>query len=318
VRLVVAIGRSVLFSKSAPPADRQTAAVRDLARRLAVLAATHELVLAFGSGPQLGLLTLEGAAQAHQVEVNPGELVAAHGELTLVYLLEQELRALLPADRVVASVLTTATVDPSDEAFASPDASVGPSYLRVEARQLSRQKGWTFQSDVEQCRRVVARPAPQHIAELRAITRLLDAGAVVIAAGGAGLPVSTTADRSRLDSIGCLVDADLVAARLARDLDADMLVMLAEGDAVYLDWGTPWQRAIRRASPDCLSERLFHTGSIAGKIAAACRFAADTGRAAAIGAAPDVDKLLSGTAGTTVSKGETALVMAETSLPSAS
>jgi carbamate kinase len=316
VRLVVAIGRSVLSSRGALKADRQTASVRDVARRLAVLAATHELVLAVGSGPQQGFLTLEGAAQAHQVEVNPCELVTAHEELTLVYLLERELRALLPADLVVASVLTTAAVDPSDEAFASPDAFVGPSYLRVEARQLTRQKGWTFQSDGEQCRRVVARPAPTYLAELRAIARLLEGGAVVIAAGGAGLPVPTTHDRSRLDSIGCLVDADLVAATLARDLCADMLVLLAEGDAVYLDWGTPWQRAIRRASPDCLSERLFHTGSTAGKIAAACRFAADTGRAAIIGAPADIDKLLLGTAGTTVTKAEAALVMAEASASS--
>lgn len=311
MRLVVAIGRSVLFGRGTTlPADLR-GTVRDMARDMAALAVSHELVVAFGSGPQSGLLSLEGAAQAHHVGLNPSELLAAHGEITLAYLLEQELRALLPPDRVVASLLTTAAVDPADDAFRSPDVTVGPSYLREEARQLARHKGWTFESDGEQCRRVVARPAPGRIAELRAIERLLDAGTVVIAAGGSGLPVPVANDGGCVQSIGCLVDADLVAATLARDLHADRLILLADGDAVYLDWGTPWQRAIRRASPDCLSERLFHQGSIAGKIAAACRFAAATGHAAAIGAPADLERLLMGTAGTTVSDAEASLVMAD-------
>jgi carbamate kinase len=308
--VVVAIGRSVLFNRGTIlPADLR-GAVREIARRMAPVAASHELIVAFGSGPQPGLLSLEAAAQAHQVELNARELRAAHGEVTLVYLLEQELRALLPPDRVVASLLTTVTVNPDDEAFRSPDMTVGPSYLRDEARQIAERKGWAFESDGEQCRRVVARPAPGHIAELRAIEHLLRDGAVVIAAGGSGLPVPEAHEGGPLESIGCLVDADLVAATLARDLKADRLILLADGDAVYLDWGTPWQRAIRRASPDCLSERLFHQASIAGKIAAACRFAAATGHAAAIGAPADLERLLLGTAGTTVSRSETVLVMA--------
>jgi carbamate kinase len=312
VRLVVAIGRSVLLPRGVTlPADATRSAVRDLARHLARLAATHELVVAFGSGPQPALLSLEGAAHAHQVEHKPLELQAAHGEITLVYLLEQALRELLPLDQMVASMLMTVAVDAADAAFESPDTAVGPAYLRDEALQLARRKGWVFRTEGEQWRRVVSRPVPNRIVELRAVERLLEAGAVVIAAGGGGLPVPAAGGSNRLGSVGCLVECDLAAETLARDLDADMLILLADGDAVYLDWGTPWQRAIRRASPDCLSDRLFHQGSIAGKIAAACRFVVETGRTAAIGAPDDLDRILTGTAGTIVSGSEPALVMAE-------
>jgi carbamate kinase len=312
VRLVVAIGRSVLLRRNggSPAADAR-AAVRELARRLAVLASSHELVVAFGSGPQPGLLALEGAALVHHVECDTPELEAALLEVALAYMLEQEFRKLLPRDRLVASVLTAVAVDPGDEAFQSPDSAIGPSYLRDEARHLASRKGWAFESQGDQCRRVVARPAPSRVAELRAIEGLLDAHAVVIATGGSGLPVPTDERRDCLESIGCVVDSDLAAETLARDLGADMLILLSDGDAVYLDWGTPWQRAIRRASPDCLSARMFHQGSIAGKIAAACRFAAATGHSAAIGSPADIDRIMAGTAGTIVTGAEASLVVAE-------
>jgi len=318
VRLVVAIGRSVLLRRGATFPDGGRAAVRALAHHIAALAPSHELIVAFGAGPQSGLLALEGAAQVHHVELGSLEMQTAQLELALAYMLEHELRATLPRDRVVASLLMTVAVDPADAAFAAPDAAVGPAYLREEARNLARRKGWAFQSDGEQCRRVVARPAPKHIAELRAIERLIDSGAVVIAAGGSGLPVPSADGGDRCDSIGCVVDTDLAAATLARDLRADMLILLAEGDAVYLDWGTPWQRAIRRASPDCLSDRLFHQGSIASKIAAACWFAAATGLPAAIGTPSDLDRIMDGTAGTIVSGSESSLVLAEAASEAAS
>ena len=316
MRLVVAIGRSVLLARGVTfPSEATRDTVRAVARHVAGLACAHDVIVAFGSGPQPAFLSMAGAAQALEVQSKPHELQASHAEFSLIYMLEQALRELLPPDRMVASVLTTAAVDTAHEAFASPDTAVGPAYLRDEARRLTRRKGWVFRSDGEQWRRVVSRPAPQRIVELRAVERLLEAHAVVIAAGGSGLPVLATGSDACLEGVGCLVDSDLAAETLAEELRADMLILLADGDAVYLDWGTPRQRAIRRAPPECLSERLFHQGSIAGKIAAACRFAVATGRPAAIGAPADLDGMLKGTAGTIVAGAERSLVLAEAAAP---
>jgi carbamate kinase len=275
--------------------------VRRVAEAIAPVAREHHVVVACGGGPQAGLLALEAAAQAHQVERCPLGLQAAQLEAMLVAMLEQELRALLP-DRVVATVSTAAVVDPRDEAFAVPTLPIGPGYHRSEAHRIAEREGWTFTSDGATWRRVVATPEPDGIVETRAIAHLLGAGVVVVASGGGGLPVVRAADGSpERPPTDCVVDSDLAAAALAQALGADVFVMLSDADGVYVDWGTPRQRAIRGAPPDALSDRLFHQGSIAPKIAAGCRFAAATGRPAVIGAPGHLALLLAGRAGTTIS-----------------
>jgi len=109
----------------------------------------------------------------------------------------------------------------------------------------------------------------------------------------------------------CVIDKDLASELLARGLDADLFVMLTDADAVYLDWGSPRQRAIRRASPAALAEMAFAEGSMGPKVQAACRFAAATGKRAAIGALSDLSRIVAGDAGTTVSSTETGILYGE-------
>ena len=302
MRIVVAVGKSALALPKNGVADGEPRrSVRRIAEAIAPVARDHELVVACGAGPQAGLLALEAAALAQQVERCPLGLQAAQIEATVVAMLEQELRSLLPG-RVVATVTTAAVVRPDDEAFSLPTLALGPPYLRSEARRVAEREGWRFTSDGVTWRRVVATPEPHGIVETRAITHLLGAGAVVVASGGGGLPVARTGDGSvGMAPADCVVDSDLAAATLARALAADIFVMLSETDAVYVDWGTPRQRAIRSAPPDALSERLFHQTSIGPKIAAGCRFAAGTGHPAVIGNPADLGLLLDGHAGTTIS-----------------
>ncbi|HTO47103.1 MAG TPA: carbamate kinase, partial [Burkholderiales bacterium] len=114
----------------------------------------------------------------------------------------------------------------------------------------------------------------------------------------------------KLAGVECVIDKDFASELLARELDADLFVMLTDADAVYVDWGKPTQKAIRRASPAALSALQFAAGSMGPKVQAACRFASATGKRAAIGALADLARILAGEAGTTVSPRESGIVFA--------
>src|SRR5204863_6732526 len=159
--------------------------------------------------------------------------------------------------------------------------------------------------DGDSYRRVVPSPLPQRIFGLDALNALLDHDCIVICAGGGGIPVMytdepTTAGR-QLVGVEAVIDKDLASALLASDLGADALVIVTDVDAVYADWGTPQQRAIRRATPEALAGTEFAAGSMGPKVRAACSFVEQTGGLAAIGSISDTPALLRGEAGTIVS-----------------
>jgi carbamate kinase len=307
--VVTALGGNALLRRGEPlTADNQRANARIAAKALAPVAAEHQLVVGHGNGPQVGLLALQGAAYA-KVETYPLDVLGAQIEGMIGYMIEQELGNLLPFERPVASVLTMVEVDPNDPAFRNPTTFIGPVYLRDEAEHLSADKGWVFKPDGDKWRRVVASPEPTRIFELRPIKWLLEHNTVVIAAGGGGIPTmyEKYADR-KLSGAECVIDKDLASEVLARELGADLFVMLTDADAVYVDWGKPAQQAIRRASPAELTARSFATESMGPKVDAACRFAQATGNRAAIGALADLGKIIAGEAGTTISVSEAGIV----------
>ena len=160
---------------------------------------------------------------------------------------------------------------------------------------------------VAKWRRVVASPLPQRIFEIRPIRWLIDHGTIVICAGGGGIPTMYERGKDRhLIGVEAVIDKDLCSELLARELQADLLVMLTDADAVYADWGKPSQKVIRRASPASLADYEFAAGSMGPKVQAACRFASETGNSAAIGALADLNEIIAGQAGTTiVAKGPT-------------
>jgi carbamate kinase len=310
--VVAALGGNALLSRGkAMTADNQRALVRAAAHALAPVAARHQLVVGHGSGPQAGLLALQGGAYA-EVETCPLDLVATQTEWMFGYLIEQELGNLLPPHRPFATVLTMVEVDANDPAFRNPTKCIGPVYLREEAERLARTHGWSFKASGDKWRRAVASPEPKRILELCPIKWLLAQNTIVIAAGGGGIPTMCTkgADR-KLTGAECVIDRNLVSELLARELAADLLVMLTDADAVYAAFGTRAQRAIRRAPPEAFATLRFAGGSMAAKVDAACRFAKATGRKAAIGALADLGKIVEGQAGTTISADERALVYEE-------
>jgi len=310
--VVVALGGNALLRRKEPlTADNQRRNVRIAAEALAPVAAEHQLVIGHGNGPQVGLLALQGAAYK-KVETYPLDVLGAETEGMIGYMIEQELGNLLPFERPFATLLTMVEVDPDDPAFHHPTKFIGPVYAKDDADRLAEEKDWVFKPDGDAWRRVVPSPEPRRIFELRPIKWLLERNAVVIAAGGGGIPTMYGDDngdgRRTLRGVECVIDKDLATELLARDLDADLFVMLTDADAVYLDWGTERQRAIRRASPASLMKMAFAAGSMGPKVEAACRFAAATGKRAAIGALADLTRILAGAAGTTISASEPDIV----------
>jgi carbamate kinase len=304
MRVVVALGGNALLRRGQElSAENQRANARAACRALAPLALEHELVVSHGNGPQVGLLALQGSAYK-DVEVYPLDVLGSQTEGMIGYIIQQELGNELPPDVRLATLLTMIEVDRKDPAFGNPTKPIGPIYAKEDSERLAREKGWTFKLDGDAYRRVVPSPRPRRIFGIETIEALLEAGAVVVCAGGGGIPTMYT-DESvpagrRLVGVEAVIDKDLASALLAVDLQADALLIVTDVDAVYVDWGQPSQRAIRRASPTALAASEFAEGSMGPKVRAACEFVSQTGGLAAIGSIAEAGALLRQEAGTIV------------------
>jgi carbamate kinase len=299
VRILVALGGNALLRRGeAMTAENQRRNVRRAAEALAPLGREHQLIISHGNGPQVGLLALQGAAY-RQVATYPLDVLGAQTDGMIGYMIEQELGNLLPFEQPFATVLSMVEVDPADPAFGRPTKPIGPQYDADEARQLTAEKGWVMAPDGDRFRRVVASPMPLRIFQIRPVKWLLERGCIVICAGGGGIPTMYGAD-GKLHGAEAVVDKDRASALLARELEADLFIMATDADAVFLDWGKPGQRAIRRAAPEALDAAAFAEGSMGPKVEAAIDFASRTGKIAAIGTLDALVAIVAGEAGTQI------------------
>ena len=301
MRIVIALGGNALLRRSDPmTTEVQRKNIKVAAQAIAPLAVKHSVVVVHGNGPQVGLLSLQAESYTG-AEPYPLDVLDAGTQGMIGYLVQQELRSLLPAERQVATLLTMILVDPQDPAFTNPTKFVGPVYPKEAADKLAAEKGWAFRQDGANWRRVVPSPEPRRIVEIRPITWLLECGVVVICAGGGGIP---TAYPSRgpgaLIGVEAVIDKDLASELLAEDVAADLFLMATDVDGVYLDWGTPQSRRLDRVTPEELVRYPFAAGSMGPKVEAAVRFVTKTGMRAAIGSLEDIDAIVAGTAGTSV------------------
>jgi carbamate kinase len=201
----------------------------------------------------------------------------------------------------VVSLLSRVEVDPQDPAFLKPTKPIGPVYAtKSQADQIAAARRWVMAPDGIGWRRVVPSPRPLRLTGLDAIRWLLERGALVIAAGGGGIPVVPRRDGAGLQGVEAVIDKDLCSALIATRLEADCLIIATDVDAVCVDWGLPTQRALGATSPQALAKHDFASGSMAPKVQAACEFVRATGRRAAIGALDQIEALLAGDAGTQV------------------
>lgn len=297
MRILVALGGNALLRRDQPAdAATQQQNIEVAAQGLAAIAAEHELVITHGNGPQVGLLALQSAAYA-EVDPYPLDVLGAESEGMVGYMLDLALHNALP-DREVVTVITEVVVDAQDPAFEAPSKPIGPVYSTEEGERLATERGWTMSANGA-ARRLVPSPEPRAIVELRSLRTLIDAGSLVICAGGGGIPVALDGDGS-MRGVEAVVDKDLTAALLARRLDADLLVMLTDVPAVHLGWGRDFECALGAATPAELREHDFEAGSMGPKVEAACRFVEATGWRAAIGALEDAAAIVRGAAGTQI------------------
>ncbi|MGV1035688.1 MAG: carbamate kinase [Candidatus Nanopelagicales bacterium] len=301
MRIVVALGGNALARRGEPmTVERQRANVATACTALAPVAEHHELVISHGNGPQVGMLALQSAAYDTQTAY-PFDVMGAQTEGMIGYFIEQELGNLLPMEKSLATLLTMVEVDPEDPAFQEPSKFVGPVYDEAIAKQLAADNGWTVKPDGGSWRRVVPSPQPRRIFELNPIKWLISNGAVVVCAGGGGIPTMYEPGTRNLVGVEAVIDKDLASYVLARDLDADLLVIATDTPSVFLDWGTDNQRAVTKANPDALVELGFAAGSMGPKVEAAAAFAKETGKTAAIGSLDQLEDLIEGKAGTHIS-----------------
>jgi carbamate kinase len=259
-----------------------------------------------GNGPQVGdeLVRNETARR----EANPlplGVLVAATAGW-IGYMVQQSLENALRragSARDVATVITQVEVRADDPALAEPTKFIGQALSDERAEELRREGHVVKKDGRGNLRRVVGSPRPQAIHELRTIRQLVESGTIVIACGGGGAPIYDDPTKG-WEGVDAVVDKDLASAVLARDLQAGLLLILTDVDAVYADWGTPHQRPLPRLTVEEAESMdragAFGEGSMAPKIRAAIDFARRTGGRAIITELARGREAVRGEAGTTI------------------
>ncbi len=300
MRIVVALGGNALLQRGEPmTAKAQRTNIKIAAAALADLAGDHQIVVAHGNGPQVGLLALQGAAYDPDTPW-PLDVLGAETEGMIGYLIEQELMNALPKGAQCATLLTRVEVDATDPAFSNPTKPIGPVYSKQEAATIAKSHGWAMLSEATgELRRAVPSPLPVRIVEIEAIRVLLAAGQTVICAGGGGIPV--VCDPSgNMQGVEAVIDKDRTAGLLAYELQADALLLLTDVAAVYRDFAKPNQRPISDTSPDELDGLSLAAGSMGPKVAAASAFMRAGGQWAGIGQLSDARAILEGRAGTRI------------------
>ncbi len=308
-RVVIALGGNALLQKGdEESAKSMRRSARVAAEMLADVAEQGwEVVVTHGNGPQVGRILLQNEEAARLVAPMPLDVCGAESQGQIGYLLQVAVGDVFyerGMDRPVATVLTLTRVPPDDPAFQEPTKPIGPYYGKEKAKRLVRERGYRVAPAPGDAgwRRVVPSPRPYSIVEAPVIRQLVSSGVIVIAAGGGGVPV--VEEGPRLVGVEAVVDKDLAAAILAKDVEADALLILTDVEGVYENFGTPEQRLLPQLTPEEARRRLeageFGTGSMRPKVEAAAEFAQGGGKQAIIAALHDGPRALAGQAGTRI------------------
>ena len=252
---------------------------------LGLLSGGSRIVITHGNGPQVGNLLLTSTMAQATVPPMPLDICVAATEGFIGYMIQNTLANCLRqagAPHNITTVVSQVVVDRNDSAFQNPSKPIGPFYSESEAAHLRQEKGWHIISDSARgYRRVVASPMPVSLQQARIIKSMLDAGEIVVAVGGGGIPCVREENRN-LQGVEAVIDKDYASARLAIEVHADVLFFLTAVEYVYQDFATPRQKALRSLtvaeSKRLLDEGQFGRGSMEPKIRAATMFLEGAGR----------------------------------------
>jgi carbamate kinase len=307
LRVVVALGGNAI-SPSGGTGDvhEMRAALAATADSLADLVEQGaRLVVTHGNGPQVGRILLQQEYASAQVPPMPMDVCGAQSQGQIGYLLAQTLDAAMARRGLSARALclvTQVVVDGRDPAFRRPTKPVGPSYDQAGAKQIARETGYVFRAMPDKrWRRVVPSPAPLRIVEGEPLRQIVEAGHVVVAAGGGGVPVVEL--DQELHGVEAVIDKDLTASRLGLLVEADLLVILTEVSRVQVGFGTPAARELTTLTVveanALLDSGEFPDGSMGPKVSACVDFVTGGGKRAVIGALTEARDVVFAGAGTT-------------------
>lgn len=254
MRVVIALGGNAILKRGeVMSAENQRQNVRRAALAIAeVIAAGHQVVVTHGNGPQVGLMALQDMAY-DQALASPVDVLGAETEGMIGYLIEQELGNVISAPNKIATLLTQVEVDASDPASGSQASRSAPCMAK---EALAEKHGWVMVPDGSHFRRAVPSPQPKRILEIGVIRLLIEHDVTVICTGGGGIPVVKRKDGSYA-GVEAVIDKDHASGLLAREIDADALLMLTDVDGVYLGWGTAQQRRLESVKPGELMSYAF-------------------------------------------------------------
>ena len=307
MRVLLALGGNAMTNEDgrARPEDQVAAAEGAMASVAELLEHDVDVVLTHGNGPQVGNLLVKNELAAAVVPPVPLDWCGASTQATLGFVLMNALEAALAGrgiERRTAAVVTRTLVDPTDPGFAAPSKPVGR-YLPEDQAAPLMEHGETWEDrGGKGWRRVVASPAPLEILDAPVVQTLVEAGFVVVACGGGGIPVARV--DGHLEGVEAVIDKDLSAALLARSVGADVLVVGTDVPAAMVGYGTPDERAVGRVSVTEMralaAEGHFGKGSMGPKVEALCRFVEAGGSRGVITDLDHITDAVTGDAGTVV------------------
>lgn len=311
-KLVIALGGNALQEAGKPAtAQAQLEVVEKTSEYIAdIVERGYEVIVAHGNGPQVGRIVIQNEVASASTPAMPFDVCGAMSQGMIGYHIQQGLSKVLRhrgINKNVVTIVTQVVVDKDDPKFKAPSKPIGPFYTEEEAKAIAAEKGYTMKEDAGRgWRRVVASPLPVEIVELDAVKTLNDAGFVVVTVGGGGIPVVRN-DAGDLEGVAAVIDKDLASEKLARDMDADALVILTAVEKVSINFKKPDQKDLDRMSAaeakQYIKEGHFAPGSMLPKIEAALNFVeSKPGRIAIITSLDKAVDAIEGRDGTTITE----------------
>jgi carbamate kinase len=307
-RAVIAIGgNSLITDKEHQSVQDQYLAAGETDHHIAQLVkAGWDVAISHGNGPQVGFILRRSELSRHELHEIPMDVAGADTQGAIGYMLQQNLINDFQAmglDKHVATVVTQVEVAADDPAMLSPSKPIGTFLDEEEANRRREEEGWEVIEDAGRgWRRVVASPMPLRIVEIEAVKTLMDAGIIVITVGGGGIPVVAD-ENGDLKGVAAVIDKDLASALLAKELDADLLLISTAVEKVALRFGHPDQEWVDRMTLAEVKQYLaegthFAEGSMAPKMRAVVQFLEAGGDRALITNPENIANAIAGNTGT--------------------
>lgn len=304
---VVAVGGNSLIKDKTHQTitDQYNAAQESIAHIVDMIEAGWDVVITHGNGPQVGFILRRSELSAHELHEVPLDYCGADSQGAIGYMFERALyREMIERgmDKTAAAIVTQTVVGKDDPAFASPSKPIGTFMEEAAAKERAANDGWVVVEDAGRgWRRVVPSPKPLDIIEAPAIKALIDAGIIVVAVGGGGIPVIIN-DENTLSGVEAVIDKDFSSSLLATEIDADLFVISTAVEKVSLNFNTPEQIDLDRITvaeaKQYIKEGQFAKGSMLPKVEAIIKFLENGGKQALITDPPSIGSALRGETGT--------------------